>query len=105
MTVRQKRRRLSRSAEFDRVYRHGESVSSRYLVLYAFPRQSDAEAAGRKLGGQLAGVDGIQGIGIAPLDRGYAVKVNVRKEIPCDIPEQMNGVPVIVEIVGAIVAW
>jgi ribonuclease P protein component len=37
--VRQKRRRLSRSAEFDRVYRHGESVSNRYLVLYAFPRQ------------------------------------------------------------------
>jgi ribonuclease P protein component len=39
VTVRQKRRRLSRSAEFDRVYRHGKSVSSRYLVLYAFPRQ------------------------------------------------------------------
>jgi ribonuclease P protein component len=38
--VRQKRRRLSRSAEFDRVYRHGESASSRYLVLYAFPRQA-----------------------------------------------------------------
>jgi ribonuclease P protein component len=37
--VRQKRRRLSRSAEFDRVYRHGVSVSSRYLVLYSFPRQ------------------------------------------------------------------
>jgi ribonuclease P protein component len=41
--VRQKRRRLSRSAEFDRVYRHGESVSSRYLVLYAFPTQSSGE--------------------------------------------------------------
>ena len=45
--MRPKRRRLSRSAEFDRVYRHGESVSSRYLVLYAFPR-SDS-------GGHLAG--------------------------------------------------
>jgi ribonuclease P protein component len=43
--VRQKRRRLSRSAEFDRVYRHGESVSSRYLVLYAFPRQSSDDTA------------------------------------------------------------
>ena len=41
--MRQKRRRLSRSAEFDRVYRHGESASSRYLVLYAFPRQSSGE--------------------------------------------------------------
>jgi ribonuclease P protein component len=37
--VRQKRRRLSRSAEFDRVYRHGRSTSSRYLVLYVFPRE------------------------------------------------------------------
>jgi ribonuclease P protein component len=36
--VSQKRRRLSRSAEFDRVYRHGTSASSRHLVLYAFPR-------------------------------------------------------------------
>jgi ribonuclease P protein component len=33
-----KRRRLSRSAEFERVYRHGRSKSNRYLVLYAFPR-------------------------------------------------------------------
>ena len=42
----QKRRRLSRSAEFDRVYRHGESVSSRYLVLYVFPRDASGEHAG-----------------------------------------------------------
>jgi ribonuclease P protein component len=39
--VRQKRRRLSRSAEFDRVYRHGQSAANRYLVLYAFPRDTD----------------------------------------------------------------
>jgi ribonuclease P protein component len=41
VTVRQKRRRLSRSAEFERVYRHGESVANRYLVLYAFPRSEE----------------------------------------------------------------
>jgi ribonuclease P protein component len=46
VTVRQKRRRLSRSAEFERVYRHGDSVSSRYLVLYAFPRETSSENAG-----------------------------------------------------------
>jgi ribonuclease P protein component len=34
----QKRRRLSRSAEFERVYRQGRSKGNRYLVLYAFPR-------------------------------------------------------------------
>ena len=39
-----KRRRLSRSAEFERVYRQGRSKGNRYLVLYAFPRaEEDAE--------------------------------------------------------------
>jgi ribonuclease P protein component len=33
-----KRGRLSRSAEFERVYRQGRSQGNRHLVLYAFPR-------------------------------------------------------------------
>ena len=33
-----KRRRLSRSAEFERVYRQGRSKANRFLVLYSFPR-------------------------------------------------------------------
>jgi ribonuclease P protein component len=36
-----KRRRLSRSAEFERVYRQGRSKSNRFLVLYAFPREEE----------------------------------------------------------------
>jgi len=36
-----KRSRLSRSAEFDRVYRHGRSVQHRLLVLYRFERPDD----------------------------------------------------------------
>jgi ribonuclease P protein component len=39
-----KRRRLSRSAEFERVYRQGRSKGNRYLVLYAFPRTEDDTA-------------------------------------------------------------
>jgi ribonuclease P protein component len=39
-----KRRRLSRSAEFERVYRQGRSKGNRYLVLYAFPRAGDDTA-------------------------------------------------------------
>src|SRR5919198_4955243 len=35
--------RLSRSRDFDAVYRHGRSVSTRFLVLYSFPRESDEE--------------------------------------------------------------
>jgi ribonuclease P protein component len=48
----QKRRRLSRSAEFERVYRQGRSKANRFLVLYAFPRDEDAprEDEGPRLG-------------------------------------------------------
>jgi ribonuclease P protein component len=54
---RRKRRRLSRSGEFERVYREGRSHGSRYLVVYAFPREDTDEgprlgvSVGRKLGG------------------------------------------------------
>jgi ribonuclease P protein component len=54
---RRRRRRLSRSGEFERVYREGSSHGSRYLVVYAFPRGDDEGAprlgvsVGRKLGG------------------------------------------------------
>jgi ribonuclease P protein component len=54
----QRRRRLSRSGEFDRVYRDGSSHATRYLVLYSFPRRDDEEgsvrlgvSASRKIGG------------------------------------------------------
>lgn len=36
-----KRGRLSRSGDFDRVYRNGRSHSNRYAVLYAFPRSAE----------------------------------------------------------------
>jgi ribonuclease P protein component len=38
---RPRRRRLSRSAEFERVYRQGRSKGNRFLVLYAFPRSEE----------------------------------------------------------------
>lgn len=42
-----RRGRLSRSAEFERVYRESKSHGNRYLVLYAFPRADDG---GMRLG-------------------------------------------------------
>ena len=46
-----RRRRLSRSAEFERVYRQGRSKGNRYLVLYAFPREEEsASEEGPRLG-------------------------------------------------------
>ena len=47
----QRRHRLSRSRDFDAVYRHGRSVSTRFLVLYWFPREEGADPAeGARLG-------------------------------------------------------
>jgi ribonuclease P protein component len=56
-----RRNRLSRSRDFDAVYRHGRSVSNRYLVLYAFARpggETDGAprlglAVGRQVGGSV----------------------------------------------------
>ena len=42
---RPKRGRLSRSAEFERVYRQGRSLGNRHLVLYVFPRGEASAAA------------------------------------------------------------
>jgi ribonuclease P protein component len=36
-----RRNRLSRSRDFDAVYRRGTSASTRYLVLHWFPREED----------------------------------------------------------------
>jgi ribonuclease P protein component len=51
-----RRARLSRSAEFERVYRHGRSTANRHLVLYSFPNESAREprlglSVSRKVGG------------------------------------------------------
>jgi ribonuclease P protein component len=50
------RQRLSRSAEFERVYRHGRSSANRHLVLYSFPNQEVERprlglSVSRKVGG------------------------------------------------------
>lgn len=56
---RRKRRRLSRSGDFDRVYRDGRSHANRFLVVYSFPRAGGDEprlgiSVGRKVGGAVA---------------------------------------------------
>jgi ribonuclease P protein component len=50
------RGRLSRSAEFERVYRQGRATANRHLVLYAFPNPSAERprlglSVSRKVGG------------------------------------------------------
>jgi ribonuclease P protein component len=46
----QRRNRLSRSRDFDTVYRKGRSASTRFLVLYWFPREEDEDVEGPRLG-------------------------------------------------------
>jgi ribonuclease P protein component len=84
-------RRLSRSAEFERVYRQGRSVSNRHFVLYSFPNESvDRPRLGlsvsRKVGGAVErnhvkrllreAFDGVQ----AELSGGHDVVVVARPE-------------------------
>ena len=45
-----RRRRLSRSGDFDRVYREGSSRGNRFLVLYSFARGEEDPADGSRLG-------------------------------------------------------
>ena len=54
----QRRNRLSRSRDFDAVYRNGRSVSTRFLVLYRFDREGEDDgevrlgiAVPKKIGG------------------------------------------------------
>jgi ribonuclease P protein component len=42
----EKKHRLSRSADFQRVYRHGKSTAGRYAVLYYFERLTEAADSG-----------------------------------------------------------
>jgi ribonuclease P protein component len=76
----QRRYRLSRSRDFDAVYRHGRSVSTRFLVLYWFPRDDDGEPR----------------LGIAvPKGAGSAVERNrVKRQLRESWRERVEQVPV-----------
>ena len=45
-----RRHRLSRSRDFDAVYRKGRSVSTRYLTVYTFPREEPEDLEGPRVG-------------------------------------------------------
>jgi ribonuclease P protein component len=45
-----RKRRLSRSGDFDRVYREGTSNANRFLVVYSFARRDDESDDGARLG-------------------------------------------------------
>ena len=50
MAERRKRGRLSRSGDFDRVFRDGRSQANRFLVAYSFPRAEPSGDESLRLG-------------------------------------------------------
>jgi hypothetical protein len=63
----------------------------------------EAAAAKEVLAAALAGLPELRGIGIAVLDGGFGVKVNLSRQ-PADVivPIDVDGVPVVLAIVGTI---
>jgi len=64
-----------------------------------------ARAAKARLRSQLAGRDGIRGVGISRGSDGYEVQVNLLQEAAGEhVPPQVDGVPVHVRVSGQIQA-
>lgn len=62
-----------------------------------------AEAAMATLAAALRGVPAVSAIGIAVLEGGFGVKVNLKYRVDDGIiPDDVDGVPVIVDVVGSI---
>ena len=64
----------------------------------------EARAAKKRAMDVFKGLGTVVGVGITKIDGGYAVKVNLREKpkARAAMPETIDGVPVRVEVVGAI---
>jgi len=63
---------------------------------------SQARAAKAEVAKRLAGHPLVNGIGVARVDGGYAVKVNLSAPVRSGMPRSVGGVPVKTEVVGRI---
>jgi hypothetical protein len=64
-----------------------------------------ARAAKATLEGRLAGEPLVNGLGLARTEHGWAVKINLIRAAPdLDLPREIDGVEVRVEVVGPISA-
>lgn len=65
-----------------------------------------ARAAKSEVMVRVASIPQVNGVGLARIDHGYAVKVNLSEPLEriSAIPSEVNGVPILIDIVGSIVA-
>ncbi|MGH2382995.1 MAG: hypothetical protein ACRDG7_17480 [Candidatus Limnocylindria bacterium] len=61
-----------------------------------------ARAAKARIAQLLAGTPELRGVGIARAERGFCVKVNLEREPSAELPTDIDGVPILVEVVGDI---
>lgn len=68
------------------------------------PSRRDARQAKATVVELLGDLDAVNGVGIARTAEGYAVKVNLSRALEPDqaLPDIVDGVPVVVEVVGPI---
>jgi hypothetical protein len=59
-----------------------------------------ARAAKAGAAGSLAGIGDVVGVGLTKAKRGYAVKVNLRRRPTGPVPATLDGVPLVVDVVG-----
>ena len=76
----QRRNRLSRSRDFDAVYRHGRSVSTRFLTLYWFQRD---ESVG----------DPRLGFAVPKAVGNAVVRNRIKRQLREIVRERLQGVP------------
>ena len=76
-----RRHRLSRSRDFDAVFRQGSSVSSRYLVLYSFAREEGAGGPPRL------------GLAVPRQVGGSVVRNRVKRQLRAAFEELVESVP------------
>jgi hypothetical protein len=62
----------------------------------------DARSAKAEARQRLSGVPGVVGVGLTRQGEGYAVKVNLQDDQRDLVPDELSGVPVVVEVVGKI---